>query len=530
MQIAAEHQAFESLPLLVATIDGERVLYINPALASLLGPSPAELVGVSISEMIHRFSPDEQEWLEPLFKPPAQLPDNRWVRVRTQDGRERRFCLRFSPGPRQGEQTVVMLDAEGEATLYRLSEALSSAASELWRCRDEQAVLDLATQAVQQQGYWAAIIALKSDHFVYASLRHPPEPTATAERIYGQPVQGLCIPLGMAPHLRKILEGGQAHFHTDFLKVREEMLSPELMQYMRQNFSQLRGLDAPLFLNEKPFGVLAVQGQNLTPASAATLVLFAKQVEGALENVRHHHQAAARMVQLSHLQAELVSKERLAVLVEAASVVAHEVRNPLGAILNSVAVLKRDPGPPNAVRSGAMLMLEEEVLRLDTVVRDLLNVVRPLEPRPRLLALEELAQRILTSFEERCGSAGVTLLLETDEALPLLEADEHLLQLALENLVRNAVQASPSGGTVRLQIRVQPQRMVLTVEDEGPGVAKVDEARVFEPFFTTRTTGTGLGLAVVKRVVEAHGGSVRAGQRKEGGARFELVLPLPGMS
>jgi two-component system, NtrC family, sensor histidine kinase HydH len=293
---------------------------------------------------------------------------------------------------------------------------------------------------------------------------------------------------------------------------------------LRRAYASGRVLDAPICVEGEPYGVLTVQGEALTPASAATLELFARQVGGALENVRHHRLAAGRLAELSRLQAELVTQERLSVLGEAAGVVAHEVRNPLGAILNAVAVLKRERlGPPGA---SAMEMLEEEATRLDAMVRDLLDVVRPLEPRPRPLQLGALARGTLELFHERRQLGEVRLELDEAPELPTLEADETLLRMALENLVRNAVQASPPRGTVWVRLARVPEGVCVTVEDEGPGVSPAEASRIFEPFFTTRATGTGLGLAVVRRVVLAHGGTVSAGQRPGGGARFELRLPL----
>ena len=259
--------------------------------------------------------------------------------------------------------------------------------------------------------------------------------------------------------------------------------------------------------------MLSVQGETLTPTSAATLELFARQVGGALENVRHHRLAASRLAELSRLQSELVAQERLTVLGEAAGVVAHEVRNPLGSILNAVAVLKRDKLGP--VGTSAVEMLEEEATRLDAMVRDLLDVVRPLEPRPRPLHPGELARRTLELFHERRQLGTVRVTVDEAPGLPTIHADETLLQLALENLLRNAVQASPAGGQVRVAVESVPGGVCLTVEDQGPGVSSGDAQRIFEPFFTTRTTGTGLGLAVVRRVVLAHGGTVSVGQRPE---------------
>ncbi|MFP2963066.1 sensor histidine kinase [Myxococcus sp. 1LA] len=122
----------------------------------------------------------------------------------------------------------------------------------------------------------------------------------------------------------------------------------------------------------------------------------------------------------------------------------------------------------------------------------------------------------------------LTLRFSVDEAVetPALEGDETLLQLAVTHLVRNAVQASPAGGKVRMTVEPADGGVRLVVEDEGPGIPDVDPQRVFQPFFLTRANGRGLGLAIVRRVVLAHEGSVRACSRPRGGARFELWLPL----
>ncbi|MFY0580755.1 histidine kinase dimerization/phospho-acceptor domain-containing protein [Cystobacter fuscus] len=117
------------------------------------------------------------------------------------------------------------------------------------------------------------------------------------------------------------------------------------------------------------------------------------------------------------------------------------MRNPLGAILNAVAVLKRDRLGP--VSTSAVRMLEEEATRLDAMVRDLLDVVRPMEPRPRPLHPGELARRTLELLRQRHQLGSLQVSMNEAPDLPLLQGDEMLLQLALENLLRNAVQASP---------------------------------------------------------------------------------------
>jgi signal transduction histidine kinase len=446
------------------------------------------------------------------------------MRLRMTGGQERTCCMRRGTGLRPGDALLTFLDVEGEASMRRLTEALVETASELMRCRDEQAVLETAVESIHRQGFFVTVMLLEGDVLVHGPMRQDPAVVAAAEQLYGCPIQEVRVPCANVPHIAEVFTRRKAAFHHDFHRALEHFNALDVRARLRSAYPIVRALDAPICVEGKPHGVLSVQGETLTPTSAATLELFARHVGAALENVRHHRLAASRLAELSRLQAELVAQERLSVLGEAAGVVAHEVRNPLGSILNAVAVLKRDKLGP--MGTSAVEMLEEEATRLDEMVRDLLDVVRPLEPRPRSLHLGELAQRTVDLFHERRQLGGVRLSLDEEPGLPSLSADETLLQLALENLVRNAVQASPSGGQVQVAVRCVPDGLCLIVEDEGPGVSPADAQRIFEPFFTTRTTGTGLGLAVVRRVVLAHGGTVSVGQRQGGGARFELRLPL----
>lgn len=316
----------------------------------------------------------------------------------------------------------------------------------------------------------------------------------------------------------------KASFHQDIHAMLEGFHTPELLAYLRRTFPNARALDAPIFIEDTPYGILAVQGQALTPVSASTLELFANMVGSALEDVRHRREASARLTELSRLQSDLMEQERLRVLGEAAGVVAHEVRNPLGAILNVATVLKREP-QLSAIGASALIMLEEEVTRLEDIVRDLLDVVRPFELRPRPLHLGELARRTVELLQPLAEVTQSSISLEEEPELPLLTADETLLQLALSNLLRYALRSSPSGGKVRLALSSAAGGLSIVVEDQGAGLSGVDSQRVFEPFFTSRATGAGLGLAVVRRVVLAHGGTVGVRERSGGGARFDVFLP-----
>ncbi|MBU8896222.1 histidine kinase [Corallococcus sp. H22C18031201] len=519
----AEYRLLEGLPLPAAVVREAGVVYVNPALAQLLGPGARP--PSTPTELLTRLLAPGQGPVDPARAPLSPEPPL-WLRVRAAREPEHVRGLRRLPGITPAEHVLLWLDAEGEDAVLRLSEALAMAASEMLRCRDEHAVLELAAEAVHRQGFHVSFMLLDGESLRHGPMRQDADTVAAAERLYGKAMSEVRFPRASMPHLEAVLAQRRALFHPDLFEVVRRLHAPEVASLIVRTYPPgTRGLDAPIFVGGKPYGIFSAQGLMLTPAGAGTLELFAQLVGGALENVRHHRDTEARLAELSRLQEELVARERLTVLGEAAGVVAHEVRNPLGAILNAVAVLKREARLGTAGIS-AVEMLEEEAIRLEDIVRDLLDVVRPLEPRPRPLHLGELVRRALGLLRERPGAASPPVDVREDEDLPLLQADETLLQLAVTHLLRNALQAAPEPGAVRVRVTRVPEGVSLSVEDTGAGIPGVDPQRVFEPFFLTRANGRGLGLAIVRRVVLAHGGQVRAGTRPEGGARFELVLPL----
>ncbi|WP_163998033.1 ATP-binding protein [Pyxidicoccus caerfyrddinensis] len=526
---SVDYRLLEGLPIAAAVVRGEHLLHVNAAMAALLGAPAAELLATPVTEIIARFVPEERGWVEPLYEtysrggPRPEQP--RWVRVRRADGQERTLSVHHAPGLVPEDTLVLMQGAEGEDSVRRLTGALATAAAEMLHCRNEQAVLEKAVDAVHRQGFYVSVMRLEGDIFRHGPMRQEAASVAEAEKLYGMPIGDVRIPSAAVPHFREVLQQRKAAFHQDIFATVSRIHPPEVVESIRKLYPpEAQGLDAPIIVDDEPFGILSVQGTTLTPAGAGTLELFAQLLGGALENVRHHQTLAVRLEEVSRLQDELVARERLTVLGEAAGVVAHEVRNPLGAILNAVAVLRREAhlGPTGQAAVG---MLEEEVIRLEDIVKDLLDVVRPLEPRPRPVQVGELVRRALGQLHGPPDAP--TLRFTVDEApeTPTIEGDEMLLQLAVTHLVRNAVQASPTGGRVRMAVEPADGGVCLVVEDEGPGIPDVDPRRIFEPFFLTRANGRGLGLAIVRRVVLAHGGTVRATARPGGGARFELWLP-----
>jgi len=225
------------------------------------------------------------------------------------------------------------------------------------------------------------------------------------------------------------------------------------------------------------------------------------------------------------LERDLAAAERHAALGRAASGIAHEVRTPLGSILGAAEILAEDY-PEEHPRRRFYAILVEEGRRLGRVVDDFLDLGRTPVLRPSSVAVADVVSEALASVGD-CAAARQVRLEGPQSAEPILvRADADRLRQALINLIRNAVEASPSGGTVRVGIEMEPGSLNVVVSDQGAGVPRGEESRIFEPFFTGRRDGTGLGLALALQIARAHEGSLSLEPGRGRGATFVLRLPV----
>lgn len=228
--------------------------------------------------------------------------------------------------------------------------------------------------------------------------------------------------------------------------------------------------------------------------------------------------------ELHRLQGEVIERERLSALGEAAAVLAHEVRNPLGTMTNTVELLRKE----ELSEGGRELLAIQraEILRLDRLVADLLSFSKPLDPKLVDVEMTGLVRHAVRALRGDAESANVQLSVD-DGPERVVRGDPDSLLLALMNVLKNAIQASPRGGKVRIGLSRAADEsggVRVTIDDEGAGVSAEVLADIFKPFVTTRATGSGLGLAILDRVMRAHGGRVDVQNLPDGGARFELVF------
>jgi nitrogen fixation/metabolism regulation signal transduction histidine kinase len=229
------------------------------------------------------------------------------------------------------------------------------------------------------------------------------------------------------------------------------------------------------------------------------------------------------------LEERLREAEHLSAVGQLARGIAHEIRNPLNFISLSIDHIKTKYLPRDSAQADGFVTLvesmKEEIHRLDRLVRDFLDYGKPLKMDLQPVETQELLADVVEIVKAKAESDHIQII-ERYGALPRLRMDVELMKSCLFNVVTNAFQAMPIGGTLALTTEQQGDRFVLRVSDTGVGVSKENLTRLFEPFFTTKSQGLGLGLAMTRRVIEEHGGKIEFSSIEGQGSEVTISLPL----
>lgn len=231
----------------------------------------------------------------------------------------------------------------------------------------------------------------------------------------------------------------------------------------------------------------------------------------------------------AHLQQQLIHADRLATIGQLAAGVAHELNEPLGSILGFAQLAKKCPQLPSQAERDLEKIVTASLYARE-VIRKLMVFARQVPARKEKVSLNQVLEDGLYFLEARCARSGVKVVRQLARDLLQIIADPAQLKQILVNLVVNAVQAMPKGGTLTIGTRTIDSSVELFVEDTGTGMNEETLEKIFLPFFTTKDVneGTGLGLSVVHGIVTAHGGTIEARSRPGQGSRFEIRLPVIG--
>ena len=273
---------------------------------------------------------------------------------------------------------------------------------------------------------------------------------------------------------------------------------------------------------------------QFTRGSRHFLQAMSGQVAAIIENVRMMEElqewnrvlevrVAERTTELQNAQEQLINAQRLATIGELGASIAHEMRNPLGVISNSEYYLRMRLGDDDPKLTKHLDIIKREIAASNAIITELMSFVRATNLQPAPLDPAELCERCLSRIE---APSSITVVRDWPVDLPLIDGDQDRLEMVLMNLLNNAVQAMPDGGVLTLKAEESSDGVAFYVQDTGTGISKENMERIFEPLFTTKTRGIGLGLAIVRRLIDAHGGTIRVESELGKGTRFEVLIPV----
>lgn len=346
---------------------------------------------------------------------------------------------------------------------------------------------------------------------------------AASDASFREAFHGLRIPLAEDTLAPRVVTGRVP------IAVEDVASAPWVSRERTARFYERSLLAVPLLVRDETIGCIVVadrRGPRRWRSSEIERVnLIAHQVGIAVKHARLFEDLRSSYSELEKTQRELVTKERLAAVGELSAAIAHEVRNPLGVIFNSLGSLRRLLRP----EGDAATLLEivgEEAERLDNIVGDLLDFAKPnlleLHPEDVGALIRELIPIV------RASHPAVEVETRIADGLPTILADGRLLRQVFLNLLENGAQSMQRGGLLEVEVEGEeaPDGAGVRVEisDRGAGIPEELRDKIFQPFFTTKAKGTGLGLALVTRIVQAHRGRLEFRDRSEAGTTFSLSL------
>lgn len=362
----------------------------------------------------------------------------------------------------------------------------------------------------QRDGVAAACRAARSGESQLRVIEHPHDRIAiAARRLPSSPTAWALVRIPKSP------EDAAARWKVDLVaqSVTTFLLVTMTLSVLFALSGGVRGLESSL---------IALQRDLRAPLEEPSTVEFSRLTTGLRQMAQHLATAQDRERELLR---DLAHRDRLMALGRVVAGLSHELRNPLAGVKLKLDVLLRSPDANERTKAEIRSCLDE-IARLDRVVQSMLLVARKNQPRSSRVNLTELVDERAAFLDDVAGAAEVRVERVGDPSATA-SGDRDELARAIDNLLRNGIEASPRGGIVIAVVEKRASNVLLSVIDAGPGVPPEREIELFEPFSTSKPDGTGLGLWLSRAVVEAHGGTLTY---RRNAARTEFNLSLPTLS
>ena len=270
--------------------------------------------------------------------------------------------------------------------------------------------------------------------------------------------------------------------------------------------------------------IYRVQTRVIVTSSAVMFILFLLLL---LIVRRGERIIESRALERIRLEEQLARAKHLSNLGEMTASISHEIRNPLGIIKSSAELLKKKMDKLDAA-SNLPQIIVEETGRLNDIITDFLNYARPHEPHRRFCQPADILSKTIEYLTNEFNRNHISVHRDIDASLPEIAVDPDMLHQALLNLMLNAIQAMPSAGRLDIGLKQSNNQLIISLQDSGPGIPEAIIDKIWDPFFTNKEKGTGLGLGIVRNIISAHDGTVHIANASQGGTVVTIALPLPG--
>lgn len=351
---------------------------------------------------------------------------------------------------------------------------------------------------------------------------------------FNKEVKKLCIPLS---DKNNVFIQTLTNQRSYWIKGKDQLFSQDLTltREIIDFFKPEEFVTVPLITKNRAIGIIVADNKYssvpLREDQISLLKLLANQAALALENAEAYRELQEKFQQLGEAldelketQDKLLRSERLATIGKMAAHVAHEIRNPLTAIGGFAKTILKNPDKSKNVTQGAKI-IENEVLRLEKILRNVLNFTRISKPFKRKRDINEIVQETIT-LQKQTLKDGIVIATNFYKNIPEFYFDDEQIKQALMNVLANSVLSIENEGKVTIRTLQDNHQAIIEIKDTGIGISDEHLINIFNPFFTTRQGGTGLGLAVTQRILEGHGGEIEVESKINKGTMFRLILPL----
>lgn len=424
---------------------------------------------------------------------------------------------RFTPLAAAALENTRLFAAERERR--QIAETLQQAATILSSTLELKEVLDLILEQLQQViPYDSASVQQLHDEALRIVAGHGFEQR--------QKITGLTFTLDPKFPNHRVIET-QAPVAIGDVRQHYPVFQDEAHQYGSGHIRSWLGI--PLLIKDRILGMIALDRTTLHPFTAEEAQLaqaFAHQAAIAIENARLYSDLQEQMDELTSTQAQLVQSAKLAAVGELAAGVAHELNNPLTSILGFAEILQEDL-EEDEVYDHNLQTIVDEARRARRIVRGLLDFARQQSPERRPADVNCILQQTLGVIRYHLEKSRIIIQEEYAPDLALVSLDEGQIKQVFLNLISNAAQAMPQGGTLSLKTAQTGPEVAVSFTDSGVGIPVEDQGRIFDPFYSTKKSGTGLGLSVSLGIVQSHGGRITVESQQGQGSTFTVWLPIP---